>query len=128
MEVLHSWVDDLNAYSKKQVLDIFTDLLMEGCVSHQNVQRVYELAYRIRKATDERKLDKWVTDLKCKSEAYLLKHTQTIAIPELYNSQLFAYMHTYAETVTYSGAISPAFVDALLEYLKILEEHQFNGK
>lgn len=98
---------------------------MNGCVSHQNVQRLYELCYRM---TEEKDRQKWATDLRQKSEVYILQHIHTIAIPELYNSQLIGYMHTYVETVSDSKACNSAIVDALLEYLKVLEEHQFNGK
>lgn len=126
--MLHSWVDDLDRYSKTEFLRITTDLLMEGCVSHQNVQRIYELCYRICKSVNESDLQKWVTKLRSHSEDYILKHIHTIGIPELYNNQLIGYMHTYVETISDSNTSNPEFANALLEYLKVLEEHQFNGK
>lgn len=126
--MLLSWTDNLERSMKKDFLKITTDLLMEGCVSHQNVQRIYELCYRICKHINESQLHDWVTNLRRHSEEYILKHIKTIGIPELYNNQLIGYMHTYVETVSDSNACNPEFVDALLEYLKVLEEHQFNGK
>lgn len=129
MEVLLSWVNDLDRYSKTEVLRIITDLLMEGCVSHQSVQRIYELCYRICKNINESGLQNWMAKLKRRSEDYILKHIHTLGIRELYNNQLIGYLHTYVETVIDSSDVcNPKFVDALLEYLKVLEDHQFNGK
>lgn len=127
MEVLHCWMNDLDPYSKTEVLRIITDLLMEGCVSHQSVTRMYELCYRICKNNNESDLEKWMTKLRRHSEVYILKNIQTMGIPEHYNNQLIGYMYTYVETVIDSNSCNPSFVDALLEYLKVLEQHKFNG-